>query len=60
MRKLSAGNRKEFTIFAMIIILIIGVFIVGLNVVMAKEGKEYTVNESSIVFDKEYNIIELD
>lgn len=60
MRKLSAGNRKEFTIFAMIIILIIGVFIVSLNVVMAKEGKEYTVNESSIVFDKEYNIIELD
>ncbi len=60
MRNLSAGNRKDFTIFAMVIILIIGVFIVGLNVVLAKDGKEYTLDESTIVFDKDYNIIELE
>lgn len=60
MRNISSGNRKEFTIFAMVIILIIGVFIVGLNVVLAKETKEYTISTSTIVFDEEYNIIELE
>lgn len=58
MRTLSAGNRKLFTIFAMIITLIIGVMVVGLCCVLVIDKENYAVTQNTVIFDKEYNIIE--
>ena len=58
MRTLSAGNKRVFTIFAAIITLIVGVLIVALSCVIATDKEEYTISENTIVFDREYNIIE--
>lgn len=59
MRAISAGNRKMFTIFAVVIVLIIGVLVVGLSSVLATDKKEYTVSENSMTFDNENELIEL-
>ena len=60
MRSLSRGNRKEFAIFALVIILILGVFIIGINTVIAVDKKEFTIAENTIIFDAEYNPIEIE
>ncbi|MCI8444616.1 MAG: hypothetical protein HFJ37_05670 [Clostridia bacterium] len=59
MRTLSAGNKKVFTIFAAIIVLIIGVLVVALSCVLTIDKEDYTIQANSIVFDKENNAMEV-
>jgi len=60
LRNLTSGNKKIFAMFAIIIIVIIILLIVCLSFVTKVEKKEYKVNSSTLLYDSEYNPIDLE
>lgn len=59
MRKLSAGNKTRFTIFALIIISTILVLIIILNKALTFQKEEYAVEKDIVTYDKEYEYVSL-
>lgn len=59
MRKLSAGNKTRFTIFALLIICTILVLIIILNKVLSFEKEEYAVEKEVVTYDSDYEYVSL-
>ena len=57
MRKLTAGNKKSFVTFSIIILGIIGLLIWCLTIALKVEKEEYTLEGSNFLYDEEYNPI---
>lgn len=57
MRALAAGNKKRFAMFAIIIIVIIGLLIACLQLVLKNGNEEFEVSSNVFVYDKEYTPI---
>ena len=60
LRNLTVGNKRMFIMFAMIIVIIIGVLVISLSTVLSVDKEKYKIPENSIIFDKEYNMIKLE
>ena len=60
MRNLTVGNKRMFIMFAMIIVIIIGVLVISLSTVLSVDKEKYKIPENSIIFDKEYNMVKLE
>lgn len=58
MRALAAGNKKRFALFAIIIIIIIGILITCLRFVLKNGAEEFEVSSNVFLYDKEYVPIE--
>ena len=57
MRKLSAGNKSLFSIFAVVILLSIAIIIISVIVVNGYDREEYSVASGTYAYDEEYNQI---
>lgn len=60
MRKLTAGNKTNFTIFAIIIILIIALLIFCLSRVLNTDKQIYQIDSGTFFYDKDNNPIKLE
>ncbi|MGE5455543.1 MAG: hypothetical protein ACM3O4_00330 [Ignavibacteriales bacterium] len=60
MRKLGKANKKSFTLFAIIVIFIISIFVFGVAKVLSYEKTEYKVTSNSFIYDEEYNYVPLE
>ncbi len=60
MRKLTAGNKKSFAIFTIIIIGIIAILIWCLSMVLKMPKEEYIIESDNFLYDEEYNPIQLE
>ena len=60
MRKLTAGNKTNFTIFAIIIILIIALLIFCLSRVLNTDKQIYQIDSGTFFYDKNNNPIKLE
>ena len=58
MRALTAGNKKRFAIFALIIITIIILLIFGLRLALNHEVEEYKIESNVTLYDSEYEPFE--
>ena len=59
MRKLSNGNKTNFAVFFIIIILIIGILFAYLCIIAEKEEPSYQLLPNSFFYDKDNNSVEL-
>ena len=60
MRKLSAGNKTNFALFAFVILLIIGVIVICLTKVLNIDKTIYQINSGTFFYDKENDPIKLE
>lgn len=60
MRNLVEGNKKSFTVFGIIVLVIIVLLIVCLLIVTKVETKQYEIEEGTYIYDKDYNLVDMD
>lgn len=60
MRKLTAGNKINFAMFALIVIIIIVLLVVFLMQVLKADRQIYQIEANTFLYDSEYNPIELE
>ena len=60
MRKLTAGNKVNFTMFAFIIIVIIVLLVIFLMQVLKADRQVYQIESNTFLYDSEYNPVELE
>ena len=60
MRKLTAGNKINFTMFAFIIIVIIVLLVIFLMQVLKADRQIYQIEANTFLYDSEYNPVELE
>ena len=54
------GNKKSFTVFGIIVLVIIVLLIVCLLIVTKVETKQYEIEEGTYIYDKDYNLVDMD
>ena len=59
MRRLSAGNKSRFVVFAIIICIIILVLVLFLNKSLQNEKEIYDISKGSVIYDENYEYISL-
>ena len=60
MRNFVEGNKKSFTVFGIIVLVIIVLLIVCLLIVTKVETKQYEIEEGTYIYDKDYNLVDMD
>lgn len=60
LRNLAKGNKLTFTVFAFIVILIIGILIWAVRIGIKNENEKYQVPNTSYLYDNDYNYIDLE
>lgn len=60
MRKLSQGNRTNFILFAIIVIIIIAILVASLILVSKVKKEQYEISEKALTYDVDYNPISID
>ena len=60
MRNLAKGNKLTFTVFAIIVIIILGILIWAVRIGIKNESEKYQIPNSSYLYDNKYNYIDLE
>ncbi|MBE6144691.1 MAG: hypothetical protein E7169_03860 [Firmicutes bacterium] len=59
MRKLGKKNKISFVIFTFIVILVVAIFVYGINRVLSYEKEEYELTTGSVLYDEDNNFLSL-
>ena len=60
LRKLTAGNKINFAMFALIVIVIIVLLVIFLMQVLKADRQVYQIDDNTFLYDSEYNPVELE
>lgn len=60
MRNLAKGNKFTFTVFALIVIIILGILVWAVRIGIKNENEKYQIPNSSYLYDNKYNYINLE
>ncbi len=60
MRYLASGNKMNFTIFAIVIVLILVILSFAISLVLRNDKEEYQIENTAFLYDNDYNYIDLE